>query len=120
MQDYRDVPGDAAAGRVTLPIAYPVLSRAVTALLLVAWSWGISWTWRLDDITAGFVCILALIVGANLVARTDGSADIISSHLYSVSSTVRGLPERLSRDPCQVWLCATCILPGYYRLGLAS
>ena len=92
MQDYRDVPGDAAAGRVTLPIAHPVLSRAVTALLLVAWSWGVSWTWRLDDITAGFVCILALIVGVNLAVRTDGSADIISSHLYSVSLTVRGCP----------------------------
>ncbi len=43
-QDYKDVPGDAAAGRVTLPIAYPALSRAVSALLLIAWSWGISRT----------------------------------------------------------------------------
>ena len=88
--DYRDTPGDAAAGRVTLPIAYPTLSRAVTALLLIAWSGGISWTWRLDDIAAGFMGVLALTVGISLVARTDGQADIISSYLYAVSSTVLG------------------------------
>jgi len=39
-QDYKDVLGDAAAGRVTLPIAHPVSSCIVTAFILVAWSWG--------------------------------------------------------------------------------
>ena len=89
-QDYKDAPGDAASGRVTLPIAYPVLSRTITALLLIAWSYGVSWTWRLDDITAGFVGILALIVGVSFVARTGGRADSVSSYLYNVSSTIRG------------------------------
>ena len=88
--DYRDTAGDAAAGRVTLPIAHPSLSRVVTALILIAWSCGISWTWRLDDIAAGFMGVLALTVGVNLVTRTDGHADIISSYLYAVSSTVLG------------------------------
>jgi len=101
-QDYKDAPGDAAAGRVTLPIAYPSLSRAVTALLLIAWSRGISWTWELDDITAGFVGVLALVVGLSFVARTGERADILSSYLYNL------------------WLCATYILPGYYRLRLVS
>ena len=88
-QDYRDAPGDAAAGRVTLPIAYPSLSRAITALLLIAWSRGISWTWQLDNTAAGFMYILALTVGVNLVARTDGHADILSSYLHVVSPTVQ-------------------------------
>jgi hypothetical protein len=84
-QDYKDAPGDAAAGRVTFPIAYPTLSRAVTAFLLIAWSWGVSRTWRLDDITAAFMGVLALMVGVSFVARTDVHADVISAYLYNVS-----------------------------------
>jgi hypothetical protein len=87
-QDYRDAPGDVAAGRITLPIAYPTLSRVVTAVLLIAWSWGVSWTWQLDDIAAGFVGVLALTVGVSFVARTGVRADTKSSHLYNVSLTV--------------------------------
>jgi hypothetical protein len=93
MQDYKDGPGDVAAGRITLPIAYPTLSRALTALLLVAWSRCLSWTWRLDAVTAGFVGLLGLIVGVRLVTRTDVRADTISSHLYNVSFTIRGCPS---------------------------
>ena len=84
-QDYKDASGDVAAGRDTLPIAYPALSRPITALLLIAWSWVISRTWWLDDITAAFMGVLALIVGVSFVARTDVHADVISSHLYNVS-----------------------------------
>lgn len=84
-QDYKDVRGDAAAGRVTLPIAYPALSRAVTAFVLLAWSWGISLTWRLDSATAAAMGVLALIVGVSFVARRDARADVVSSYLYNVS-----------------------------------
>ena len=119
-QDYKDALGDVAAGRVTLPIAYPALSRPVTALILIAWSWIVSQTWRLDDVTAAFMDVLALIVGVSFVARTDVHADIISSCLYNVSFYSPRLPERRSRDPCQVWLCVTYMLPVYYRLSLRS
>jgi len=98
-QDYKDASGDAAAARVTLPIAYPALSRPVTALLLIAWSWVVSRTWRLDDITAASMGVLALIVGVSFVARTDVRADNVSSYLYNV------------------WLCAIYMLPVYYRLS---
>jgi hypothetical protein len=94
------------------------MSRTVTALLLIAWSWVVSRTWRLDDITAAFMGVLSLIVGVSFVARTDVHADIISSYLYNVSFHRPRLFERRSRDPCQVWLCATYMLPIYYRLGL--
>jgi hypothetical protein len=92
-QDYKEASGDAAAGRVTLPIAYPALSRRVTALLLIAWSWVVSQTWRLDDITAAFMGVLALIVGVSFVARSDVRADIISSCLYNVSFNSPRLPK---------------------------
>ena len=120
-QDYKDAPGDAVAGRTTLPIAYPALSRPVTAFLLIAWSWVVSRTWRLDDITAAFMGVLSLIVGVNFIAWTDVRADIISSYLYNVSFHSPRLPERRrSCDPCQVWLCATYMLPLYYRLSFRS
>jgi hypothetical protein len=91
-QDYKDVLGDAAAGRVTLPIAHPVSSRVVTAFILVAWSWGVSLTWQLDDITAAAMGVLALVVGVSFVARRDAHADVISSYLYNVSHKTQSTP----------------------------
>jgi len=95
-QDYKDVLGDAAAGRVTLPIAHPVASRVVTAFILVAWSWGVSLTWQLDGITAAVMGVLALVVGVSFVARRDAHADVVSSYLYNVSQktqSTRALPS---------------------------
>ena len=114
-QDYRDASGDVAAGRDTLPIAYPALSRPLTALLLVAWSWVVSRTWWLDNITATFMGVLGLVVGVSFVAPADVRSDIISSHLYNVSPHSPRLPERRLHDASQVWLCATYVLPVYYR-----
>jgi hypothetical protein len=118
--DYKDVRGDAAAGRVTLPIAYPMLSRVVTAFILLAWSWVVSLTWRLDNVTGAAMGVLSLIVGISFVARRDTRADVVSSYLYDVSQTHPKLSRCLTRDRCQVWLCATYLLPGYYRLRWAS
>ncbi|KAH9015170.1 UbiA prenyltransferase family [Lactarius hengduanensis] len=100
-QDFKDMRGDAATGRVTFPIAYPSLSRAATALFLIAWSWCASRTWRLDQISAATMGVLALFVGVRFVVRTDVRADKISFYWYNV------------------WLCSAYILPAYYRLHLA-
>jgi hypothetical protein len=64
--------------------------------------------------------VLTLIVRASFVAWTDVRVDIILSYLYNVSFHSLRLPERRSHDPCQVWLCATYILPEYYRLSFRS
>ena len=88
-QDYKDIQGDIAAGRVTLPIAYPMCSRAVTAFLLVAWSWGISRTWLLDDATAAVMGVLSLVVGTSFVAGTGPRADRNSFYWYNVSHRMR-------------------------------
>ena len=72
-----------------------MLSRAVTAFLLVAWSLSVSWTLQLDDIAAGFLCVLALIVGVSFIARTDVRADVMSAHLYNVSSIIHGFSRAL-------------------------
>jgi hypothetical protein len=46
------------------------------ALLLIAWSWVISRTSRLDDVTPAFMGVLAWIVGMSFVARTGVRAAI--------------------------------------------
>ena len=84
-QDYKDVPGDIAAGRITLPIAYPALSRVITAFFLIAWSWGVSKTWCLDDVAAAVMGVLALGIGISFVAQTDPRADKVSFYWYNVS-----------------------------------
>ena len=93
--DYKDARGDAAAGRVTLPIAYPTLSRVVTAFVLLAWSWGISLTWRLDSATAAATGVLSLIVGVSFIARRDTRADVVSSYLYNVSRKCPSILENV-------------------------
>lgn len=84
-QDFKDVVGDAAVGRVTLPIAYPVLSRVATAFFLVAWSWGISRTWQVDDVMAAIMGVYGMAVGIRYVTRTDAPADRVSFYMYNVS-----------------------------------
>ncbi|KAI0259447.1 UbiA prenyltransferase family [Gloeopeniophorella convolvens] len=106
-QDYKDVRGDAASGRVTLPIAYPMVSRIATAFLLIGWSWGVAQTWRLDDVAAAVMGVLSLVVGIRFVARTDVRADKVSFYWYNASIFFRF-----------VWLCAAYTLPGYYRMRM--
>jgi hypothetical protein len=117
MQDYKDVRGDSEAGRVTLPIAYPTLSRVSTALLLIAWSWGVSQTWRLDDAAAAGVGVLALVVGVRLVVLTNVQADKVSFYWYNVSCPPPY--SDLSDWYNQAWLCTAYILPVYHRFRLA-
>jgi len=101
-QDFKDMLGDAATGRTTLPIAYPALSRVATAFFLIAWSWGVSRTWKLDDVMAAVMGILALVPGVSFITRTNASADKVSFYWYNV------------------WLSAVYLLPRYYRLRLES
>jgi hypothetical protein len=84
-QDFKDVLGDVAVGRVTLPIAYPVLSRIVTAFFLIAWSWAVSRTWQLDYVMTAIMGVLGMSVGIRFIARTDAHADKTSFYMYNVS-----------------------------------
>ena len=107
-QDYKDVPGDTAAGRVTLPIAYPALSRVITAFFLIAWSWGVSRTWCLDDVAAAVMGVLALGIGISFVAQTDSRADKVSFYWYNVSHYMNTLTfDSLSHAICLgvAWWC---------------
>jgi hypothetical protein len=119
-QDYKDVLGDAISGRVTLPIAYPAMSRVATAFILIAWSWGISKTWHLDDVAAAVFGVLAIVVGISFVARTDSRSDKVSFYWYNVSHQMgtRHFDFLSHMNFFQVWLGAAYMLPGYYRLRL--
>ena len=107
VQDYKDIQGDLAAGRITLPIAYPMSSRPVTAFLLITWSWGISRTSHLDNVMEAVIGILSLVVGTSFVARTDSRADKISFYWYNVSYRMR-----TNRS-------TNCLMRFFSRCGLA-
>jgi hypothetical protein len=115
-QDFKDVRGDSVTGRVTLPIAYPALSRVSIALLLIVWSWGVSRTWRLDDIAAAVMGVLAFAVGVRFIVWTDVHADKVSFYWYNVSCP----PQHFNMSHCygQVWLCVAYMLPAYHRFRL--
>ena len=78
-QDFRDVLGDRAAGRLTLPIAYPRLSRLSMLVLLPAWSLFLCRFWEVQLIVSTVFCAFATYVGLRFycsggTAVEDGAA----------------------------------------------
>ncbi|OBZ74345.1 Digeranylgeranylglyceryl phosphate synthase [Grifola frondosa] len=64
-QDFADVEGDAALGRVTFPIYAPELSRAFTFVATIAWSIALGWYWHIGmfsriifTVLGGYVAVL--------------------------------------------------------------
>ncbi|KAF5370384.1 hypothetical protein D9758_006900 [Tetrapyrgos nigripes] len=56
-QDFPDVKGDTALGRITFPIYAPEFSRQFTVLCMIAWSVFLSWFWDIGNGT-NFVFVL--------------------------------------------------------------
>ena len=63
-QDFQDVEGDRASGRVSLPIAYPFSSRVSMAILLPVWSTVIALISGLRPVTFAGLVLLGAGVGA--------------------------------------------------------
>ncbi|KAJ8473053.1 hypothetical protein ONZ51_g8103 [Trametes cubensis] len=58
-QDFKDVEGDAAIGRETLPILYPDASRVVTAALIPIWSVLVTRLWTMDRVLSVSTVLVA-------------------------------------------------------------
>ncbi|KAL1742857.1 UbiA prenyltransferase family-domain-containing protein [Schizophyllum fasciatum] len=98
-QDFRDVAGDAAIGRTTLPmILPPSLARSTLAALLAAWSTVLVQFWALPAAIAGLLYALAG----------------VTALLF-----VRGGTEKADHDACwwyNMWFTACLSLPVFQRL----
>jgi 4-hydroxybenzoate polyprenyltransferase len=84
-QDFPDVDGDAAIGRVTFPIYAPEFSRIVTLLSLGFWSAFLAWVWGLGVyFQVGFIT-LGGIVGLRYYLCRSVKQDQRSYILFNVS-----------------------------------
>ncbi|KAI0036386.1 UbiA prenyltransferase family, partial [Vararia minispora EC-137] len=97
-QDFPDIVGDAAAGRVTFPIYAPELSRWLTASALLAWSFFLGQFWAIGAVGSVALPVLGAIVGIRCVCLRSPAADTTTYQLYSV------------------WLVAVFLLPWYARI----
>ncbi|KAJ7441381.1 UbiA prenyltransferase family [Mycena galericulata] len=89
-QDFSDIDGDMALGRVTLPIYAPTSSRIFTFVALQLWSTGLGLLWNIGPRSFVVLCGLGGLVGWRFFPPSDA-------------------PSRLKF--VQVWLLATHLLP---------
>ncbi|KAJ7181526.1 UbiA prenyltransferase family [Mycena crocata] len=99
-QDFPDVDGDAACGRVTFPVYAPELSRAFTLFAVIAWSIGLGWYWNPGPVLKFTFTALGIYVGFRY-------------YLWRTVDT-----DRRSYIIFNVWLICAHILPLHARRGL--
>lgn len=88
-QDFKDVAGDAAVGRKTLPIMQPILSRFTVPVVLITWSVGLWSIWQLGWYTAIAFDLLAAVTSARFFFLRSVSDDQTSFYYwYNVSSSI--------------------------------
>ncbi|KAL8712488.1 MAG: hypothetical protein Q9220_003336 [cf. Caloplaca sp. 1 TL-2023] len=74
VQDFADRDGDVARQRKTMPLVYGEgVTRWVTALLVVVWSFVCPWVWGVDDVL-GFVAPVVLATGLAVLVLLDVDA----------------------------------------------
>ena len=85
-QDFPDVEGDAATGRMTFPLYAPVFSRWFTLFALLAWSLFYCWLWGIGLISACVFVALGTFVGSRCAWYRDPAADAMTYKIYNVRS----------------------------------
>ncbi|KAJ7631346.1 UbiA prenyltransferase family-domain-containing protein [Mycena polygramma] len=83
-QDFQDLEGDKLAGRRTLPILLPILSRYITLFCLITWSIILCHVWNLDLVAQCVVLSLSAVVGGRCVALRTVGSDQTTYFLYNV------------------------------------
>ncbi|KAJ7814515.1 UbiA prenyltransferase family [Mycena olivaceomarginata] len=98
-QDFPDVDGDAASGRVTFPIYAPELSRAFTLCSVITWSIGLGWYWHPGPMIKSVFIILGIYVGCRYYLWRTVEIDKKSYFIFNI------------------WLICAHVLPVHARLG---
>ena len=120
-QDFADVQGDAALGRVTFPIYAPELSRVFTLFTLIAWSCGLSAFWEIGPLFSGVFIALGVVVGWRYYVLRTPEDDNDSYVLYNVSTdTMLSTCPYWLTDISQIWLMTAHILPANARTRVLS
>ena len=88
-QDFKDVVGDLAIGRITLPIASPRVSRASMLILVPMCTILICYLWVPPTSISIILLLLSIYVGARYVIFTGVKSDKLSYSWYNVSRTLQ-------------------------------
>ncbi|KAJ7083075.1 UbiA prenyltransferase family [Mycena belliarum] len=99
-QDFPDVEGDAASGRITFPIYAPEFSRVFTLFATVMWSIGLGWYWASGTVVWEAFTILGLYVGFRYYKWRTPDRDRRSYLIFNV------------------WLVCAHLLPLHARLNV--
>lgn len=62
-QDFPDVEGDKALGRMTFPIYAPEFSRLFTLIATIVWSMFLSWFWEVGPVSTAFLVCFGAYIG---------------------------------------------------------
>ena len=84
-QDFKDVDGDRAIGRQTIPIVFGALARFTVIIPLLLWSVGLSVVWGLDVATCATFVLLGIFVGAQYVVGKTVHEYQVAFYWYNVS-----------------------------------
>ncbi|KAI0280099.1 UbiA prenyltransferase family [Russula aff. rugulosa BPL654] len=101
-QDFPDVEGDKAVGRMTFPIYAPELSRIVTLFATSAWSVFLCWFWEIGPISTALFTSFGLHVGLRYYCWRTIEADKKSYLIFNV------------------WLMAAHVLPLHARTSVLA
>jgi len=101
-QDFPDVEGDKAVGRMTFPIYAPELSRFVTLFATSAWSVFLCWFWEVGPISTALFTSFGLHVGLRYYCWRTMEADKKSYLIFNV------------------WLMAAHVLPLHARTSVLA
>jgi len=101
-QDFPDVEGDKAVGRMTFPIYAPELSRFVTLFATSAWSVFLCWFWEVGPISTALFTSFGLHVGLRYYCWRTIEADKKSYLIFNV------------------WLMAAHVLPLHARTSVLA
>ena len=97
-QDFPDVEGDKALGRMTFPIYAPELSRAFTLFATIAWSIFLSWFWGVGPVSTAFLVAFGSYVGMRYYRWRTLEADRKSYLLFNVRRESSTRPGKVEAD----------------------
>jgi 4-hydroxybenzoate polyprenyltransferase len=83
-QDFPDVEGDKALGRMTFPIYAPEFSRVFTFFATAAWSLFLCWFWGVGPISTTFLVGFGIYVGMRYYLWRTLEADKKSYLMFNV------------------------------------
>jgi 4-hydroxybenzoate polyprenyltransferase len=97
-QDFPDVEGDKALGRITFPIYAPEFSRAFTLFATVAWSMFLCWFWGIGPFSTAFLVIFGTYVGLRYYRCRTLEADKKSYLIFNVRPQISHETGKVEAD----------------------